>query len=104
MMFVARNQKTLKRIGSFKITIGHMLRRNLCAKNALLFGLVAHGWSGDISEHTKNKKNTGVKKCQIFCAVRNVPESPHNIKILLDLLRVEKLPVSFLFDLNVTSL
>ena len=49
------------------------------------------------------KKNTGVKKCQIFCAVRNVPESPHNIKILLDLLRVEKLPVSFLFDLNVTS-
>ena len=31
MMFVARNQKNLKRIGSFflsKITIGHMLRRN----------------------------------------------------------------------------
>ena len=41
MMFVARNQKTLKRIGSFKITIGHMLRRNSSAKNALLFGLVA---------------------------------------------------------------
>ena len=27
-MFVARNQKTLKRIGSSKTTIGHMLRRN----------------------------------------------------------------------------
>ena len=41
MMFVARNQKNLKRIGSSKTTIGLMLRRNSFVKNALLFGQVA---------------------------------------------------------------
>ena len=67
-------------------------------KNVLKF--VYTGWSGDKTEHQTNMKNTGVKKCQIFCAVRNVPESAHNVKILLDLMQVETLPLSFLMDLK----
>ena len=73
--------------------------------NKCVLKFVYTGWSGDKDEHkTNSSKNTGVKKCQILCAVRDVPENVHNINVLLDLLQVEKLPVSFLFDLKVMAL
>ena len=48
-------------------------------------------------------KSLGVKKCQLICTVRGIPETPHNLSVIMDLLQLENIKYKVATDFKMIN-